>query len=789
MSSWDTPGWEWVTGNWYTPGWTTGNSSSSNSGGTAFVIPSDDETPWQYLGRTNAVKAYGYAYNYYVLVYGKHTEDQATGKHSVTVKIRMACENASTFYDWATAGSLRIDDQDVVNWSGDLNPGSYWGNSSSITEDGVTYQRWVDMAGGTVEIDTERKGKTINIDVSWQRLPISGTPPSWLPSTTEAKATLTMELPAIEEPETEPPDDEEPYIPTIPPGRPVVRDSSITIDTSGGLAYDSMLEEYDLMGLKIEHGLNVGGTAEIVMPPGHPAYNQYVDYRTVVEISRGGVLRFRGRALYHTDNFIGQRTVKCEGELCFLRDSINRPYKYKSTPAKIFRALIRKHNEQVEFWKQFKIGNVTVTDPAGNIEMDLDGAETILDTLNKLIDKCGGYITFTSDAGERVIHYLKDTGRSSSQTIEFGENLLDFSSTGSNTDQLATGIVPFGKTDDTTKKRITIESVNGGKDYLLAPDAVALRGTILATETWDDVTDPAVLLKKAKAWLKEHKVFITTLELTALDLSYLEKNIETFTIGDKVRVKSQPHGVNADFEITKMTEDLINPGKSKITLGKEIKSLTGADVAGDFKGLSAVDTLSAKFGADSEFWSSVKEEVANSVLGDKIDTSGTDLNFLKEARFPNGSGIRIADKDGNQYYVLRVDSSNSCVVGNDYTNLYLRGKDAVYLYKTGAAVTSDRREKNGIEALPEAYEAMLDKLTPVRFKYNGKGSTYHVGFVAQDVEAALTEAGLSKADFGGFVDVAGDGTQLALAYDEFIALLLQKIRGLESRIKAMEGKT
>ena len=36
------------------------------------------------------------------------------------------------------------------------------------------------------------------------------------------------------------------------------------------------------------------------------------------------------------------------------------------------------------------------------------------------------------------------------------------------------------------------------------------------------------------------------------------------------------------------------------------------------------------------------------------------------------------------------------------------------------------------------------------------------------------------------MDVSGDGSNLGLAYDEFVGLLLQKIRKLESRIKALE---
>ena len=42
-------------------------------------------------------------------------------------------------------------------------------------------------------------------------------------------------------------------------------------------------------------------------------------------------------------------------------------------------------------------------------------------------------------------------------------------------------------------------------------------------------------------------------------------------------------------------------------------------------------------------------------------------------------------------------------------------------------------------------------------------------------------------DFGGFVDVTGDGSNLGIAYDEFIGLLLEKIRRLETRIDELEA--
>ena len=361
------------------------------------------------------------------------------------------------------------------------------------------------------------------------------------------------------------------------------------------LVYDSRLASLELVDLVSETGLNVGGTAEIVMPRAHPAYNAFTSSRTVVTIFRDGLLRFRGRVLYHEDEFYGQRTVICEGELCFLRDGIIRPCSFNDEPKNIFTSVLEDYNSQVEPFKQFVVGEITVTDEAGTVELEILAAETAQDTINRLLDRCGGYIRFSSnDDGQRVINWYASLEKQSNQTIEFGENLLDFASTGSDTTDLATGLIPYGAKNSKTGKLVTIESVNDGKDYILADDAIAVFGTIMTTKTWNDVTDPAALLEKAKAYLEEAKMYITSLELTALDLSYLDKSLDSFADGDQIRVISIPHGVDEYFQLTKLKERYLYPAQSTISLGKEKPSLTAGDVAGDVGSHSALENTQAQ---------------------------------------------------------------------------------------------------------------------------------------------------------------------------------------------------
>lgn len=370
----------------------------------------------------------------------------------------------------------------------------------------------------------------------------------------------------------------------------------IQIYANNVLTYDSRLEEYDLVALPVTTALNKGGTAEITMPHGHPAYNAYTEYSTLVSILRDGALLFRGRVLYMSDDARLQRTVVCEGELCFFQDTVTRPYLYTGTPAEVFTAVVQSHNGQTDAWKQFQVGTITVTDANDYIRLESESAEPTMDTINKLLTRCGGYIIFTTNQdGLRLINWLASPGYRSSQEInlDLDGNLLSFARNGSNT-ALATAVVPYGAQNESTGERVTIESVNNGVDYIVDEEAEAIRGRIITTATWDDVTEPANLLRKAQQFLLERRQIVTSLELTAFDLSYIDKSIDSFQVGDLIHVRSKPHGVDDDFRLTERTDDLMNPAGSQITLGKEQASLTGADVRGDTQAQNALIEVSAQ---------------------------------------------------------------------------------------------------------------------------------------------------------------------------------------------------
>ena len=75
------------------------------------------------------------------------------------------------------------------------------------------------------------------------------------------------------------------------------------------------------------------------------------------------------------------------------------------------------------------------------------------------------------------------------------------------------------------------------------------------------------------------------------------------------------------------------------------------------------------------------------------------------------------------------------------------------------------------------------------YKYNdGTSGRLHSGFIAQEVEAALTAAGLTTKDFAA-VCISDQGKETeswGLRYEEFVALNTREIQKLKNRIAELE---
>lgn len=151
---------------------------------------------YQYIGRSSAVKASNGA-NYYTLLYAKTSGDISTGKHTVSVKMYLACTESSSFYGFYTSGSVTVAGTSVFSWSAQQIPNAAW-SSEALTAGGVTYKRWILLKEGNTTVNTGYgAAKDITIASKWKRHSIDGTIPSYLPGITEITVSITATLPMI----------------------------------------------------------------------------------------------------------------------------------------------------------------------------------------------------------------------------------------------------------------------------------------------------------------------------------------------------------------------------------------------------------------------------------------------------------------------------------------------------------------------------------------------------------------------------------------------------------------
>lgn len=430
--------------------------------------------------------------------------------------------------------------------------------------------------------------------------------------------------------------------------------------------YNDKLEGLKIFSPSLDLELNKTGSFSFTIYPDHPYYGSIQKLKSIITVYQEDYLLFRGRVLDNEIGFYNERKVTCEGELAFLLDSIKRPYDFTGSVAEYLALLLDSHNAQVDETKRFSLGNVTVTDPNDYIvRANIDHVDTWKEMNDKLLALLGGFLSVRHVDGVAYLDYLADFALLSPQKIEFGKNLLDQKRIIKGAD-VATVVIPLGaKLKDAegkdTDKRLTIESVNGGADFIEDASAISQYGTIVKTVIFDDVTIAENLKAKGQAYLSSLVKLPESIELTAADLATVSTAFSSFHLGTYVDVVSKPHGLNQKFLVRKLSINLLDPAANKLTLGGVFEGL-----AASLKGLTdtqgkIINEISESVRKASEAVYNVEQNLESSIRQSEENIKATvaESYYLKDETDALVSSVSTTIEQTKESVEIRFDQFNA----------------------------------------------------------------------------------------------------------------------------------
>lgn len=334
----------------------------------------------------------------------------------------------------------------------------------------------------------------------------------------------------------------------------------------GRLLFAAGMPGYEIVDGTISEAVGSASAATIKLPPSNVMRDMPVKRASVISIRKDGAEVFRGSVVDTTTDLRGMRTYSIDSAMMWLADICKPPHTINGMAVSTYRgALVTQYNAGCLAGKQIKLGKVGVSLPS--ITMSASEYKSMLDLAKEAASVSGGELRIRYADGAVYLDCLASYDHRCSQTVELRKNLLGLTDEIDGAD-LVTRVYPVGKDG------LTIKDVNGGKVYLVNAAAEGIYGRIDGTLRAD--TDDASALKAtAAAYLARHSGLSRGIQVTAADLSAQDIMIESFAIGDSVRVVSPPHGIDTIMQVSKLDTSLVG-SKSSMTIGWGKKSLTGS---------------------------------------------------------------------------------------------------------------------------------------------------------------------------------------------------------------------
>lgn len=389
------------------------------------------------------------------------------------------------------------------------------------------------------------------------------------------------------------------------------------------------------------------------------------------------------------------KDVVCEGALSYLNDTKTRAETYLGDPEGFVSWILEKHNAKVEDAKKIYPGNIDVD---GSVAYTCN-FDTTLNTILTVKDKFSieGNIKVREESGVLYLDWLKNF---SNDTVEvrLGKNMNEMVKEKDVT-SLGTRIIPLGANN------LTIESVNGGLDYIEDSNAKSMYGVIEKTVTYSDITDAQELKDKCIEDLPDNTQPKYLLSTKALDLSFISgTDAKMFKLGTNLHLINSVLNVDDTYKIVSLDLDLLAPYNPTIEIAN--KPVTGTSTINNLRkdsisnnsvhnGVQVGDDFGIRIvSGDGKFVTTLNategisiEDVVRNLKMFFVDIANSTLTMdgiqqlTKDGKVviinttnDNGGLFKIFDKDGNLDVKMGSENGTSDNIGGTFI-LYNSGEN------------------------------------------------------------------------------------------------------------------
>ena len=408
------------------------------------------------------------------------------------------------------------------------------------------------------------------------------------------------------------------------------------VNLGSKILYYPANEEFAIYDTELVEDVGQAGEFTFKVPASNPLYAE-ISNGKLVTILRDKKEFWRGEIRDVSIDFAKIATVYCVEDVGWLGEEYIPPAKITNqTYKQRLDAVIATYNSARPAERQFRSGSVYNGAALCNWKTEYEWS--ILDSIRKCIARDDLYVKVRRvyESGNLVRYIdvvrLQEYGKSTTQPIEYGYNLLDYVKD-SDYGNLVNVLTPYGAEledenpiyDDYAKRLQGTTIANNASINIYGRHAKAV--------VFDNVTSEASLNNLAASYLSRYSQPQLTMEVSAVDLSVVE-NVADIAIGDQVRIIAKPFAVDQELYLTQIKRDLQNIDKNTITLSGHVtrRTLT-SQVIGT---MDAVEELPTK--------SSLLEAAKRNALAMLLDeTQG---------------GYVVYEYDANNEYIVAINIVN-----------------------------------------------------------------------------------------------------------------------------------